>query len=210
MGQGATMFNLMARRYARQPIADQKSYEKKLEITRKYLTPESEVFEFGCGTGSTALLHAPYVKHIHATDYAKKMIEIANGKRDEQGVENATFTVADIDDMPIEEERYDVVLGLNILQLMAELEAPLSRVHAMLKPGGYFISSSVCIEKIPGVWKFVIPVLALLRLGPRMKGFSEQQLLDSVKQAGFSLEEQWNPEASVTVVFLVARKLPAV
>ena len=53
MAQGALMFNLMARRYARQPIADQASYEKKLEITRRYLSPESEVFEFGCGTGST-------------------------------------------------------------------------------------------------------------------------------------------------------------
>lgn len=210
MGQGAMMFNLMARRYARQPIADQESYEKKLEITRKYLTPESEVFEFGCGTGSTALLHAPYVKHIHATDYAEKMIEIANEKREEQGIENATFAVADIDDMPIEKERYDVVLGLNILQLMEELDRPLARVHAMLKPGGYFISSSVCIEKIPSVWKFVIPVLAFLRIGPRVKGFSEQQLLDSVKQAGFSVEEQWNPEASVPVVFLVARKSPAI
>lgn len=209
MGQGALMFNLMARRYSRQPIADQASYERKLEITRKYLTPESEVFEFGCGTGSTALLHAPFVKHIHATDYAEKMIEIANEKRVEQSVDNASFAVADIDDMPIEEERYDVVLGLNILQLMEDLEAPLSRVHAMLKPGGYFISSSVCIEKIPGIWRFLLPVLVFLRLGPRVKGFSEQQLLDCVKQAGFSLEEQWNPESSMTVVFLVARKSPA-
>ncbi|MEX0619483.1 MAG: class I SAM-dependent methyltransferase [Pseudohongiellaceae bacterium] len=208
MGQGALIFNLMARRYSRQPIADQKAYEKKLEITRKYLTPESEVFEFGCGTGSTALLHAPHVKHIHAVDYAAKMIEIANEKRAEDGIDNVSFAVADIDDMPVDKEHYHVVLGLNILQLMEDLDEPLAKVHAMLKPGGYFISSSVCIEKPPGIWGFVLPLLALTRLGPRVKGFSEQQLLDCVKNAGFSLEEQWNPEASVKVVFLVARKAP--
>ena len=51
-------WNRIAGKYARQPISDEETYEKKLAITRKYLTPESEVFEFGCGTGSTAILHA--------------------------------------------------------------------------------------------------------------------------------------------------------
>jgi len=54
------------------------------------------VFEFGAGTGSTALLHAPYVKHIYSTDYAKKMIAIANRNKAEQGIENVDFAVADI------------------------------------------------------------------------------------------------------------------
>jgi ubiquinone/menaquinone biosynthesis C-methylase UbiE len=39
-----------------------------------------EVLEFGCGTESTAIAHAPYVKHIQALDISSKMIDIAQGK----------------------------------------------------------------------------------------------------------------------------------
>lgn len=52
----------MANKYARQPIADEAAYQHKLDVTRQHFTPQSKVLEFGCGTGSTALLHAPHVK----------------------------------------------------------------------------------------------------------------------------------------------------
>lgn len=45
----------MAKRYARQPIADEAAYRRKLEVTRTYFRPDMHVLEFGCGTGSTAL-----------------------------------------------------------------------------------------------------------------------------------------------------------
>ena len=41
----------MAKRYSRQPIADEKAYQKKLEVTRGYFKPHMEVMEFGSGTG---------------------------------------------------------------------------------------------------------------------------------------------------------------
>jgi hypothetical protein len=49
MAKGQFLFNAVAEGYARQPIADPVSYERKLEITRKYLQPQHRVFEFGCG-----------------------------------------------------------------------------------------------------------------------------------------------------------------
>ena len=77
MYKEAKFWDKIAKKYAGQPIGDEEAYQKKLEKTREYLTPETEVFELGCGTGSTALLHAPYVKHIHATDISSAMIAIA-------------------------------------------------------------------------------------------------------------------------------------
>lgn len=69
-----------ADKYSRQPVADEASYQRKLEVTRKYFRPDMEVLEIGCGTGSTAISHAPYVKHIRATDFSSRMIEIAKEK----------------------------------------------------------------------------------------------------------------------------------
>ncbi len=50
-----------------------------------------DMFEFGCGTGSTAIIHAPYVKHIHAIDLSPKMLEIAQGKVDKENINNITL-----------------------------------------------------------------------------------------------------------------------
>lgn len=42
----------IAEKYAKQPIANPEAYEEKLRLTRRRLTPDSSVLEFGCGTGS--------------------------------------------------------------------------------------------------------------------------------------------------------------
>ena len=47
-----------SRKYSLKPVPSEEIYSKKLEISRKYLTPDSMVLEFGCGTGTTALKHA--------------------------------------------------------------------------------------------------------------------------------------------------------
>jgi cyclopropane fatty-acyl-phospholipid synthase-like methyltransferase len=39
-----------------------------------------ELLEFGCGTGGTAIIHAPHVKHIRAIDISPRMIEIAKSR----------------------------------------------------------------------------------------------------------------------------------
>ena len=49
----------VAEGYAKKPVADEAAYQKKLQVTRDYFRPDMEVLEFGCGTGSTAIAHAP-------------------------------------------------------------------------------------------------------------------------------------------------------
>ena len=66
MYQPSKFWDRHAERYAKSPVADEASYQKKLQVTREYLRPDMEILEFGCGTGSTAITHAPYVKHIRS------------------------------------------------------------------------------------------------------------------------------------------------
>lgn len=91
MGQPDKFWDRIAQRYSRQPIADEAAYRKKLQKTREYFGPDMEVLEFGCGTGTTAVAHAPYVKHIRAIDVSSNMIEIAFGKAVAAEIANATF-----------------------------------------------------------------------------------------------------------------------
>ena len=88
----------IAKRYEKKPVGDEAAYQRKLATTREYFRPSMEVLEIGCGTGSTAIAHAPYVAHIRATDISEKMIEIAKGKATEAGVavDDATLAAANL------------------------------------------------------------------------------------------------------------------
>jgi len=68
MVQTAAFWDKIANKYAARPIADEDAYEVKLKKTQEFFNQEMEVLEFGCGTGGTALTHAPYVKSYTAID----------------------------------------------------------------------------------------------------------------------------------------------
>ncbi len=207
MANKAAIWDKMAEKYSRQPITNQEAYEIKLDLTREYFTPESEVLEFGCGTGSTALLHAPYVKHIDATDVSGEMIRIALEKRDAQGIDNVHFAVADMDDYAIETEKYDAILGMNILHLVDDRHAVIRNVLKALKPGGHFISSTMCLrEKLPFMlMEPLFPVMHAIGKWPRVRRFNVNRLQEDIEAIGFETVHQWQPGKG-PVLFHVGRK----
>ncbi|GGB66447.1 MULTISPECIES: class I SAM-dependent methyltransferase [Henriciella] len=198
----------LAAKYASQPIADQESYEKKLEITRKYLTPDSDVFEFGCGTGSTAILHAPYVRHILATDLADNMLAIGRDKAREAGIENVTFECTGIEEFDARGRQFDVVLALNIIHLCRDPLAVMNKARSLLKPGGHFIQSTVCLKDAMPIAPFVIPVMQLIGKAPHVKFLKRDQLFDQIDEAGFHVVETFRPERKLSAEFIVATPAP--
>ena len=73
MSEPNKFWDKIAERYSKRPVADEESYQRKLQVTRNYFRPDMEVLEFGCGTGSTAIVHAPNVKQIHAIDISARL-----------------------------------------------------------------------------------------------------------------------------------------
>ncbi len=195
----------LASKYARQPISDQETYEKKLEITRKYLTPDSEVFEFGCGTGSTAILHAPHVKRILATDVAENMLAVGRERAAEAGVTNVTFERTDIEGFDPQGRQFDVVLGLNIIHLCRDPLSVMKKVRSLLKPGGHFIQSTVCLKDAMPIAPFIIPVMQMVGKAPHVKFMKRGDLDRTIEEAGFEIVERFKPEKKLTAEFIVAK-----
>jgi len=193
----------IADKYSRQPVRDEAAYQRKLKVTQDYLRPDMEVLEFGCGTGSTALVHAPFVKHIRAIDISERMLEIARGKAEAAKVGNITFECAAIDDFDAPDETYDAIMGHSILHLLEDKEAALAKVRRMLKPGGIFVSSTVCIGDKMKWFKFVGPIGSFLGLMPLVKVFTAKEMEASIANAGFAIDHRWQPGNSV---FIVAKK----
>lgn len=205
MAEPHVFWDKMAKRYAASAIRDQAAYETKLEKTRAYLTPESRVLEIACGTGSTALLHAPFVQHYLATDYSGAMIEIAKAKAAKAGVENVTFQCRAIAAIGPEDGPFDVVMAHSILHLLPDWQDVLVDVFDLVKPGGLFISSTPCMKS------FTVLLRPLLTLGqwagkvPALAYFSAADLQRGLIAAGFMIESTWQPKPRAAV-FIVARR----
>ncbi len=104
-----------AERYAKSPISDEESYQKKLAETQSFFTPNMRILEFGCGTGTTAIQHATHVQHVDAIDISEKMLEIGRGKSAETGIENIKFTRGTLTEFNAQPESLDAILGLNVI-----------------------------------------------------------------------------------------------
>ncbi len=205
MPSDRAFWDRIAERYSKQPIADEAAYQKKLAKTREYLRPDMEVLELGCGTGSTALLHAPHVAHIRAIDLSPKMIEIARRKAESESVTNVTFEVSSVDELEVADGSLGAVLGLSILHLLEDRDAAIARVHRWLAPGGVFVTSTVCLGASMKFMKLVLPIGRLLGRMPLVKVFSADELEASLTDTGFEIAYRWQPGRS-KAVFLVARK----
>ena len=201
----AFFWNRIAKRYSKQPIADQAAYEKKLKLTQEYFTPASRVLEFGCGTGSTAIIHALHVNYYLATDISKGMLKYAKNKAAKAKLGNLTFEQTDLLSLDSPSASWDVILGMSILHLLPNRHVHLRKVYELLKPGGVFISSTACIADMNTVFKLIAPIFRLTPLLPSVEVFGQQELKTQLEQIGFKIEYDWCPGLDKAVI-IVARK----
>ncbi len=195
----------MAQKYARSKIADEDAYQRKLAMTQALFTDEMKVLEFGCGTGSTAIIHAPFVKHYHATDISSEMLKIARQKLEATQINNLYFEVTTLESTVKSGDRFDAVLGHSVLHLVNDMPETVQQAYDVLEPGGLFVSSTVCMrDSFWFVWPLV-PVGKLLGLFPTIQFFSRKTLEATLESVGFSIEQSWQPKKRAAV-FLIARK----
>jgi len=214
MTQHTAFWDKVATKYAKSPIADPAAYEYTLGRTRTYLTSKDRVLELGCGTGSTALLLAPYVAQITAIDLSPGMLAIAREKAEQAGVKNLTFEVSA--DVPTQ-GHYDVVMGYSLFHLVSDMEARFAQINALLPKGGYFISKTACLGQrgagLGGVLKslmirIAIPMMQLIGKAPYVRSFSVKELEEAVAAAGFEIVESGNhPKGAPPAHYIVARKV---
>ncbi len=205
MTQPSRFWDRFAKGYAKCPVADEAAYQRKLKVTQDYLTPDMEVLELGCGTGTTALIHAPFVKHITSIDISQNMLEIARAKAETGNVKNVIFQQSSVDGLETPDAVYDVVMGHSILHLLENKEAVIARVHRMLKPGGVFVSSTSCLGGRVPVLRAILPVGHFLELLPLVEFFTVKELESDLADAGFRIDHRWQPDKSMAV-FIIATK----
>lgn len=207
MQEPKTFWDKTAKKYAKSPIKNIEAYNQTMERTKAHLSKDTSVLEVGCGTGSTALLLADSAKHITASDISSAMIEIAQAKAAEQQVSNVTFVEAGLPDERLNTATYDVVLAFNLLHLLEDLPAGLQQVRTLLKPGGLFISKSVCLSEKTSLLRVLVYVMRLVGLAPPVSFLTFRKLETQIADAGFDIVEAGLFPGGAMSRFVVARKI---
>lgn len=205
----ARFWDRVARKYAADPIADPAGYEATLQRVKALLSPDQDVLEIGCGTGSTALRLAAGTRRLLATDLSTEMIAIAREKLAAQPLPQLRFELADADALVASGPSHDAVLAFNVLHLVADLDGALGAILAALKPGGRLISKTPCLAEMnPIVPRLLVPLMRALGKAPAVQVFDAAQLQSTLARHGFVVEavERHGSTRKDIRVFIVARK----
>lgn len=201
-------WNKIAVKYSKQSLRDPNAFERKIAVTRGLMRPRDRVLDVGCGTGSLALRLAPFADHVSGLDFSAEMIRIAREKAVTLAVPNVSFELGSLDaSVPFQPESLDGITAYSILHLVKSRSHTLEQIHRLLKPGGFFVSSTACLAGSWVPYGGLVTAMRLLGQAPEtVEIFSAKTLLEEIQNAGFI--EVCTPDvgASTEVAFIVARK----
>ena len=206
----ARFWDLIARKYAADAIADVAGYETTLKRVQDLLSVDDDVLELGCGTGSIALRLAPFTRRLRATDLSTEMIAIAREKLAAAPTPQLSLEVADADAPSVAPGSQDVVLAFSLLHLVDDLDYTLAVAAHALRPGGLLIAKTPCVgEMSPLITRLALPLMRALGKAPQVLCFKAPELQAAMVRQGLELlavERHGTRKGKDIRVFTVARR----
>jgi 2-polyprenyl-3-methyl-5-hydroxy-6-metoxy-1,4-benzoquinol methylase len=199
--------------HAAQFDANEKDFEAQtreiLAKTKKYLDANDTVLDFGCATGTKTLDLAPSVKKIHGLDFSTEMIKEAVKKRDASHQTNCSFTQGTIYTEDLQPASFDKIISYSVLHLLEDSEETIRRIHALLKPGGLFISATACFREKKSFrkWLEVRNILQQIKRGTfplHLNLFKAADVEKMMVDQNFQVVESEKIFTGITAVFIVA------
>lgn len=146
----------------------------------------NQVLDLGSGAGNDCFVARTFVGelgHVTGIDFTDEMLEKANRNLIATGFNNIDFVKGDIENMPLNDNTFDVVISNCVLNLVPDKKKAFSEIFRVLKPGGHFcISDVVTTGELPAKLKEAAEMYAGCVSGAIIK---EEYLL-VIKQQGFT------------------------
>jgi SAM-dependent methyltransferase len=100
-------------------------------LERARVTQGTRYLDVGCGAGMAAQMVAARGARVYGIDAAEALLEIAR-----QRTPDGEFHRADLEDLPIDEDSFDVVTGFNSFQYAGNPVVALGEARRVTKSGG--------------------------------------------------------------------------
>jgi len=111
------------------------------------------VLDLGSGAGNDCFVARAIVGEtgsVTGLDFTDAMLNKARGNSRKLGFKNVEFVKGDIEDMPLPDNSFDVVLSNCVLNLVPDKTKAFAQIMRVLKPKGQFCVSDVVIKgKLP-------------------------------------------------------------
>lgn len=107
------------------------------------------VLDLGSGAGNDCFVARAAVGpngHVTDLDFTEEMIDKARQNALKLGFTNVDFVYGDIEDMPLSENTFDVVVSNCVLNLVPDKSRAFSQIMRVLKSGGHFCVSDVVLK----------------------------------------------------------------
>jgi arsenite methyltransferase len=113
------------------------------------LAPGERVLDLGSGAGMDSLVAAQMVGPdgaVTGIDMTPEMLAKARSAASEMGVANVEFVEGEVESLPFEDERFDVVISNGVIDLIPDKDTVFSEIHRVLGPEGRIQIADVTIQ----------------------------------------------------------------
>jgi len=143
------------------------------------------VLDLGSGAGNDCFVARAIVGEtgkVTGIDFTDAMIEKAKANNKKLGFTNIDFIKGDIENMPLPDNSFDVVISNCVLNLVPDKQKAFKEIYRVLKPGGHFCVSDVVISgELPEKIKHDAEMYA----GCVSGAINKNEYLDLIKENGF-------------------------
>lgn len=161
--------------------------------------PHWQVLDVATAAGHTALTFAPHVAHVIAVDITPQMLPVAEQLAAERNIANVTFQTADAEDLPFDDEQFDLVTCRIAPHHFPDIGRFMARSCRVLCPGGIL---AIVDNVVPGsrlrgkkaerqreAGRYV-NAFEKLRDPSHVRCLSVVEWTEAYRRAGFALEHQ--------------------